>query len=179
MTAHISSGSLTQIGLQIPRWGTKWRPCRVWLYLKHLYFISSAVAYCISPYVRFYAGLSCYSFTFSWSHYIFYFMLSWIDLKTNSNPNPNLIPIPTQSGIWHSNDSVLEFGRIWSDRRHSSICINLRYHDNYHGNQEIQPRLHLHKLQVCPKMWRSIFKFNQAYITMMSVQEDEWQMARG
>ena len=27
MTAHISCRSLTQIGLQIPKWRTKWRPC--------------------------------------------------------------------------------------------------------------------------------------------------------
>ena len=32
----------------------------LWLYLKRLYFISSAIAYCISPYVSFCAGLSCY-----------------------------------------------------------------------------------------------------------------------
>ena len=32
---------------------------RLWLYLKRLYFISSAIAYCISPYASFYAGLSC------------------------------------------------------------------------------------------------------------------------
>ena len=32
---------------------------RLWLYLKRLYFISSAIVYCISPYVSFYAGLSC------------------------------------------------------------------------------------------------------------------------
>ena len=32
---------------------------RLWLYLKRLYFISSAIAYCISPYSSFYAGLSC------------------------------------------------------------------------------------------------------------------------
>ena len=31
---------------------------RLWLYLKRLYFISSAIAYCISPYASFYAGLS-------------------------------------------------------------------------------------------------------------------------
>ena len=33
---------------------------RVGLYLKRLYFISSGIAYCISPYASFYAGLSCY-----------------------------------------------------------------------------------------------------------------------
>ena len=38
---------------------------RLWLYLKHLYFISSAIAYCISPYASFYAELSCLIF-FSW-----------------------------------------------------------------------------------------------------------------
>ena len=32
---------------------------RLWLYLKRLYVISSAIAYCISPYASFYAGLSC------------------------------------------------------------------------------------------------------------------------
>ena len=32
---------------------------RLWLYLKRLYFISSAIAYCISPYASFYAGLRC------------------------------------------------------------------------------------------------------------------------
>ena len=32
---------------------------RLWLYLKRLYFISSAIAYWISPYASFYAGLSC------------------------------------------------------------------------------------------------------------------------
>ena len=31
----------------------------LWLYLKRLYFISSVIAYCISPYASFYAGLSC------------------------------------------------------------------------------------------------------------------------
>ena len=31
---------------------------RLWLYLKRLYFISSAIAYCISPYASFYAELS-------------------------------------------------------------------------------------------------------------------------
>ena len=35
---------------------------RLMLYLKRLYFISSAIAYCISPYASFYAGLSCYIF---------------------------------------------------------------------------------------------------------------------
>ena len=34
---------------------------RVWLYLKRLYFISSAIAYCILPYASFYVGLSCYT----------------------------------------------------------------------------------------------------------------------
>ena len=33
---------------------------RLWLYVKRLYFISSALAYCISPYASFYAGLSCF-----------------------------------------------------------------------------------------------------------------------
>ena len=33
----------------------------LWLYLRRLYFISSAIAYCISPYASFYAGLSCKS----------------------------------------------------------------------------------------------------------------------
>ena len=33
---------------------------RLWLYLKSLYFISSAIAYCISPYASFYTGLSCF-----------------------------------------------------------------------------------------------------------------------
>ena len=32
---------------------------RLSLYLKRLYFISSAIAYCISPYASFYAELSC------------------------------------------------------------------------------------------------------------------------
>ena len=32
----------------------------LWLYLKRLYFISSGIAYCISPYASFYAGLSSY-----------------------------------------------------------------------------------------------------------------------
>ena len=32
---------------------------RLWLYLKRLYFISSAITYCISMYSSFYAGLSC------------------------------------------------------------------------------------------------------------------------
>ena len=35
---------------------------RLWLYLKRLYLISSAIAYCISPYASFYAGLSCCNF---------------------------------------------------------------------------------------------------------------------
>ena len=60
MTPDISCSSLIQIGLQISRWRTKWGPCKVWLYLKRLYFISSGIAYCISPYARFYAGLSCF-----------------------------------------------------------------------------------------------------------------------
>ena len=33
---------------------------RLWLYFKRLYLISSAIAYCISLYASFYAGLSCY-----------------------------------------------------------------------------------------------------------------------
>ena len=37
----------------------KMAPARVWLYLKRLYFMSSGIAYCISPYTSFYAGLSC------------------------------------------------------------------------------------------------------------------------
>ena len=32
---------------------------RLSLYLKRLYFISSAITFCISPYASFYAGLSC------------------------------------------------------------------------------------------------------------------------
>ena len=32
---------------------------RLCLYLKRFYLISSAIAYCISPYASFYAGLSC------------------------------------------------------------------------------------------------------------------------
>ena len=32
---------------------------RLWLYLKRLYFMSSAIANCISPYASFYAVLSC------------------------------------------------------------------------------------------------------------------------
>ena len=35
---------------------------RLWLYLKRLYFISIDIAYCISPYASFYAGLSCCNF---------------------------------------------------------------------------------------------------------------------
>ena len=35
---------------------------RLGLYLKRLYFISSAIAYCILPYAYFYAGLSCSKF---------------------------------------------------------------------------------------------------------------------
>ena len=89
MTAHMSCRCLAQIWLQIPRWRTKWRPwntiigynsqtsfftklcvqnggrARVWLYLKHLYFISSGIAYCILPYASFYAGLSCHLYSFT------------------------------------------------------------------------------------------------------------------
>ena len=39
--------------------------CWMWLYLKRLYFISSAIAYCISPYASFYAGLSCCNYQYT------------------------------------------------------------------------------------------------------------------
>ena len=35
---------------------------RLWLYVKRLYSISNAIAYCISPYASLYAGLSCYNY---------------------------------------------------------------------------------------------------------------------
>ena len=69
MTAHISSRSLTQIGLQIPRWRSKWGRARVWLYLKRLYFISSVIAYYISPYASLYAALSYIFFPTATTHH--------------------------------------------------------------------------------------------------------------
>ena len=60
-----------------------------------------------------------YSFTLSWVHDICYFMISWTwwtDLKSISSHNSN--PIPAQTGLLNSSDSVLKFERrnLWSDR---------------------------------------------------------------
>ena len=61
MTPNISSISLIQIGLQIPRWRTKWLPCNGIAVSQAFIFHSSGIAYCISPYASFYAGLSDYN----------------------------------------------------------------------------------------------------------------------
>ena len=83
MTADISCRSLIQIGLQIPRWRTKWGHTRVWLYLKRLYFISSVIAYCILPY----ASLSMLGFLVS------SFLLSFLLLSLCKVHNKQSTPV--------------------------------------------------------------------------------------
>ena len=59
---------------------------RPWLYLKRLYFSSSAIAYYISPYASFYAGHSC--FYYSW--HIFW-LTTWLWLANKSADSVRLI----------------------------------------------------------------------------------------
>ena len=60
MTPVFSCRRVIQIGLQNPRWRTKWRPCKGMAVSQAFYFISSVIAYCISPYASVSAGLSCF-----------------------------------------------------------------------------------------------------------------------
>ena len=63
MTTYISCTSLIyKSDYKFKDGGQNGSRARVWLYLKRLYFISSVIAYCISPYASFYAGLSCVIF---------------------------------------------------------------------------------------------------------------------
>ena len=59
MTPDISYRSLIKSDYKFQDGGHNDGRARVWLYLKCLYFISSGIAYCISPHASFYAGLSC------------------------------------------------------------------------------------------------------------------------
>ena len=59
MTAHCSCRCLTKYDYKFQDGAQNGGLARVWLYIKRLYFISSGIAYCISPYASFYAGLSC------------------------------------------------------------------------------------------------------------------------
>ena len=58
---------------------------RLWLYRKRLYFISSAIAYCILPYASFYAELSCIEYLRSVSWFCgHYNQLQFMSSKTDS-----------------------------------------------------------------------------------------------
>ena len=86
---------------------------RLWLYLKHLYFISSAIAYCISPYASFYAELSCfvaYKMVTNWRIYLKTFPLvhqrgihthTRIQTHTNTHTHTLTIAIGIQRVAFH------------------------------------------------------------------------------
>ena len=59
MTPNISGRSLKQSHFKFQDGGQYGGRARLWLYVKRFYFISSVIAYCISPYASYYAGLSC------------------------------------------------------------------------------------------------------------------------
>ena len=110
MTPNISCRSLTQIGLQISRQRTNGGRARAWLYLKRLYFISSIIAYCISPYASFYAGRNC---IFCFSRCLREIVINQLFVEREQSTNGSTIATACEkSGQAVSADSLLTLSNL-------------------------------------------------------------------
>ena len=81
---------------------------RLWLYLKRLYFISSTIAYCISPYASFCAGLSYYSTT---------------SCRGSERIDQLASPLDHLSGITRNSFPKFEQAHSWWPRKFSTILL--------------------------------------------------------